>query len=764
MAIEEIEQEQDISKDEETKQRMETMPLSKIDVDKYADFIDQRLTEWEANHEEFFEDREDWLAATRDLAYQPTKIEDPDIHIPYTLTMAKSMHARIYQPLSHQNFFSVESINDAFIEKEETIKNFMTWTWFKHLNRGEGAKAVLDQGIDQFVKDGSVIFKRQWERYEDTYMELEEGIEVEEQITIEPDEFGELVEVANEVPVKTLRDVEKTIKEARGKFSVVKIDDFRMPQGYSSVRQAPWVSHRVWLNDDELRTLAQQGVFDLEATEEAMESRQNVANSQGYNQSGSHAREALASVEGITSKFDGTSKMAHDTLNHEIEEFYCRGIVSKEIEDEDYQDFKTEVREIVLYYHKAAKMIIGWNYVHRICPDGLRPFSKADFIPSEERFCGIGCCELLYSINMYMDAMHQLKMDNGLLSSLQWGVYRSTSSLNSDTFRIRPGEMVPVEDINDVRLMNFPYLGNFGEQEEQVLNTYGEKLLALNDINLGNLSGKGVAGALRNATGASVVDKQSSIQLHPHLDRIARALSETLNGLFMLYRERIEEKLVFRVTGHDGRPVFGDVDRNTLRGRYDFSIDVDMLAQSDAEAQQQATLLMQTFLNPTWMQLGLVNETNLYNIGENYLKAHGIKRPYLYLTKPQGYKQLMTPEQRFFRIVHKVKNPPIEETVSMNEDHQAALDYLLGLQAEGNEDMFGLLTAETLADYNALIQRHQEMLQMLQNPNPVPNASGTQMPGQGGLPALGPEGGGTPANVEGGPLGSPQGEVNGPVQ
>lgn len=238
-----------------------------------------------------------------------------------------------------------------------------------------------------------------------------------------------------------------------------------------------------------------------------------------------------------------------------------------------------------------------------------------------------------------------------------------------------------------------------------------------------------------------------------------------LRAVFVLYREKKTNDIFYRVTGEDGRPIFGQTNREALQGDFDFDLDVDALGTSDAEKQQRATLLVQTLANPTFMQLGIVTPSNQYNALENLLKSHGIKDPYLYITKPPEYTEpVMPPEQRFLQIVMGLNNPPIHLTVRPNEDHQAALTFLRGLQEDANLSVLGMLdTQEKLSAYVKLMQTHEQMLQMMQNPNPMPNISGTQMPAQGGLPAM--DSGGIPSagQPEQGPLGSPQGEVNGPV-
>lgn len=752
---------------DESLDRDKSLPLSQIDEQFYIEHSKRVLSEFNESHVDYFRERDMWLSAARDLRHQweegPYQNQS-DIHLPYTLTMAKAIHARLYEAFGQsQGFFSVEANNEAYQEREAGIKYFMDWVLAKFINRGDGFKPFLDRFLDDLVYEGSAIAKTTWDVWEHSYKDLEYEVIEEESEELVADQNGDLQRIR--IPVTRMKVKNKNVEETKSapRIAAVDLGDFYMPPGFQSTHLAPWCAHRVYMTDDDMKQRANQGKFNKDAVEEAITKRTSTSTSDDNYSSHSRAKDSVGRLEGINTQQDGSQSVRYDTYNHSIIEFYTKAYVTDEVTDDDMDKVSSKQQEIVYWYHEASDTFLGWTYLYRISPNGKRPFFKADFLPARERAYGLGVSELLYSISMYMDAMHQLKMDNGLLSSLQFGVYRSSSTLKPDVFRVEPGELVPVEDPNDVKFTSFPYLGDFGEKEEMSLRNYGTEILPINDIALGNFGQKGVAGAMRNATGASVVDRQSNIQLSPHLDRIALCIGNALNAIFIMCRERMPNNLFYRVMGEDGSPVFGDARREELMGDYDFNIEVDMMGASEAEKQQRATLMMQTLLNPTWMQLGLVTPGNYYEVLASYLKAYNVKRLHKYITKPQGYDgPPISSQERLFRIVSGMyDNPPIEDTVMMNENHEGAIkdiDYFM------QSKLFGLIDdPKGLAALQALYMRHKEMLQMMQNPNPVANISGTQMPNQGGLPAL--QDGMQPSKntVGQGPLSAPEGEPNGPI-
>lgn len=747
---------------EAEQKRDETLDLDKIDVEYLEKLIESQLSQFKTSHEDFFEQRREWLLALRDLRYQYREgyfDQASDLHIPYTLIMAKAMHARIFQIFSADNFFNTEANNVAFRDREELITWFMNWVLSKWSNKGIGKSDAIDAWISDILDEGSGILKLGWERWQHTFQDLDVEVKAEPMPSIfQGEEEGDVeVEEGTDVRAK-IKNVEKTLQYAAPRYGTVSLDDFFMPPGFTNVQEAPYVAHRVYLRDDEMKLRAQQGRFDEDVVEEALERRRGRAeNLQDETQD---TRRPMRELEGVSSE----QGMAHDDMGyHTIIEWYGKAYVSKMVDDETHTDVDELPEEIVVWYHHDLRKILGWTYLHRLTPSGNRPFYKTDFMPSKERAFGIGIAELLWSLNNHIDAVHNLKLDNGVLASLQFGVYRAGATFKPDTFRIRPGDMIPVEDTNDFKWTNIPYLGQFGENEELTLTGYGEKLLAINDINLGNLTGRGVAGALRNATGASFVDRQANIQLHPHLDRIARTLKQFLSDLFILSRSRMDEQLFFRVTGEDGKGIFGDVRREDLRGDYDFTINVNLAATSEAEKQQRATLMLQTLLNPTLMQTGIVQPANIYEVLKEYLIRHQVRNPDTFITKPPQYAgPPMTPEQRIFKIlVGQADNPPLEQTVRPEENHELAIETYQRIK---DSDLFGLFSRAQMAALEEVIAAHQNFLNMFASGmSGMPNVSGTQMPMTGGLGALG-AGAAGPEGSEGGPLGSPIGEVNGPVQ
>jgi hypothetical protein len=740
--------------------RDKTLKIDSIDEQALSRQVLDQIADHANDHERYHQDRIDWLESSRDLQYQNKQgpfDNSSKLHVPLTLTLGKATHARLWQMFNAQvDLIAVEANSPALLDKEETVRSFMNWNLARWVNRGRGVREVVDAWLWDIVFDGSGVLKLGWDRWIQEYEDVEEQAEIEEDVRFEQESFVE--DISQTIKFKEVNVERREVRQAPSVGRVL-LEDFFMPPGYTDVDEAPWVAQRVYMNDDTLKQRAEEGKFDAEIVEEIISNRTNKYQSETTKSFIQGVKDTKSQLEGTELSGSDQDKVRTGNENHLVIEYYGRAFVETKIDGQEDDDMKKQTREIVTWVHESSRKVLGWTYLHRISPNGSRPFFKADFIPSLYRSYGIGVSEMLYSINNHVDAVHNLRLDNGILASLQFGFYRASSTIKPDVLRLQPGELAPLEDVNDVKFANFPMLGqSFASSEEQQLNGLAERLLSINAINLSQT--EGVSGALRNATGANLLSRESQVQLSIHFERISRSFNKLLRNAFVLSRERMPSELVFRVTGDLGQPVFGKVSREELKGDFDFDISMDLLGASEQEKQQRAVLMMQTLMNPAFMQTGIVQPENLYNIAKGFVKAHGIKRVDDLVTKPEGYQgSRMSPMDRIMKIVvGMIDEPPIESTIRLDENHQEAISFMDRFK---ESDEFGLFTRpDQLTAFERVMQRHNELMQAQQAG--VANRAGVQVSPEslGPVQAAAP---GQSAQEAAGPLESAEGEARGPV-
>lgn len=724
--------------------RDETLSVDKIDEDYVVEFVRSSWRKENNQRWDFLNRMKHYETAWRDLTggenVGPWE-NSANFKSKLILKYGKAIHARLWQIFSNPaGFYQVKSRQEPFKDREVKVKDFMDFILERYANGGIGARSEFDQWLWDIVMKGSGYVKVYWKREEHEYTDLVAKVTKEEKLVFDgesPTGRPEInIHVEEEDQVVT--DVKETPQIRRVDF-----EDIALPYGYSDPQDCPGFSLRCILNDDQLKEKANLNHFDFDKVQEAINFRQGLSLSDSDT---ANIKQDRKFIDG----HDDHISYAQDSL-HIVYEYYGTCFVTKKYDEEDESDLKKEKKEIVAWVHAASGILLGWTYLHRISPGGIRPVFKADYVIYPDRPNGVGVAELIYEEQRFDEAITNMRVDNGMLASIPMFAYRQGTGFKPQQYRVRPGHGIPVDDVNDLKMLQMPFLQGFGYQEVGLNEERAQGILAVSELNLGNIPDK--VGALRNATGSNLLASESNIQLQIHFDRLARSVSRLLQFLFRLCRERIPEKLYYRVTSDTGSAIFGVVDRNNLKGEYDFDIAVDILGQSEVERQQKAVLAMQTLISPAFMQTGVVTPANLYNMAKQFLIANKVSRIDDYLTKPQGYVEgQISPVERLFRLsLGLFNNPNIEDTVQLGENHEQALKVYEDFKQLPE---FGLFSPQAVAALKMLERKHMELMQAAQSGG-NPNLTGMQVPREGLIP---PQGGGQQQTLQ-----APVGEANGPV-
>jgi len=309
---------------------------------------------------------------------------------------------------------------------------------------------------------------------------------------------------------------------------------------------------------------------------------------------------------------------------------------------------------------------------------------------------------MMYPLTVEMDAMHNMRIDFGLLSTMPFGFYRPTSSMDPAKLNLEPGALIPVD--NPQTDIVFPNLGNrtsFGFNEEASLNTMIDRLTGVNDMTLGLLNQQGAA---RTATGANAIMSESSANLDVHLRRLNLAWKQALKFLFKVLQQRMPDGLEFRLTGDDGSDRFRQVmSKDEIRGDFDIEIDSNSSSSNKMIRIQNADTAAQLQQDPIALQLGLVGPREIYEAKKSQLMSRGIKDFYKYFREPQE-QRIFSPKEVVDRILRGVDTP-----VTMQDDHEGIITYITELL--GNDEIMAQFLP---GDAQALAARLQEQEQMLQ--------------------------------------------------
>lgn len=590
--------------------------------------------------------RMEWLESQRVLLAEFEEFMEPiykapyawssTLHLPVSYTLCRTFHSRMNAAILNMDPpFTAIARKEANSDRAPVVQEVMRYATKEWSNCYKGIEETIDSWIWQWVTSGRGILKYKWEERYSRFMDVVE-VQKPGPNRIELDEQGKEVVIPTVEMVEEER--ERVIPSFIGPWIEAKQqEDVLIVGGNGDVDEADAVIEQQFLTASELWTLVDRGVFDEDAVNEVIEGGPDL-------QSGSQT--GMIKQERAEINKQGALDVTFDLDRYRILEAY----IKKDVDGSGINS------DIVVWIAPTRKKILRATYLHRISKSGKRPYAVIDFHRRTDTTNPVGLVELTYTLCKEIDAQHNMKLDFGLLSTLPFGFYRASSSMQAESMPLEPGMMIPLD--NPQADVYFPNLGNrtsFGMQEEQVLQAYLERMTSVSDLSLGVL---GSQGAARTASGARIVANESNTNLDIYLKRMNRGFKKLLHGMFEMIQEKMPAGLEFRILGDDGQQYFRQVrERAEIAGSYDFELEASS-ANSNKQVQlDSAQQLYQMTANPLDIQLGLISPIERFEAVKNLMVTMGIKNYSKFVKKPQGGVRVFTPEELANRILSGVDVP-----------------------------------------------------------------------------------------------------------
>lgn len=653
---------------------------------------------WLQRQDEFLREIDEFI----EPIYEPALDWSSTIHLPTILTVCKTYHARMMSALwDIDPPFVCRSRTAANTDREMLVENLMRYTLKDWANDYDGVEADLDKWLWDWITKGDGWLKGRWDkkftRYQDVQIEQVEDVEMK----MDP-------ETGNSVVVPVMREVEREVTTTEEVFNGpelvhIPIEDVIAVGGDGDPQRADYVLHKARLTASELWSGVDQKLFRKDVVEKIIEGGKDALLGNDEN-SAIKQREV---VQGGRSRVDGE----HQLDRYDIIEAHARVDV----------DGSGITADVIIWVHMKTAEIVRATYLRRVMPSGKRPFFKIEFHRRNGVEYSAGLVELIYSLGKEMDAIHNINVDIGILTSLPFGFYRPTaSSLKEEGLPIEPGALIPVD--NPQTDIYFPNLGiktSFGFQEQQALMNQIERVSNISDLNLGLMSSQGAA---RTATGARALLGESSNNLSIYIKRMNRGWKRALRYIFEMLQQRLPPGFQFRILGDDGNSYWETIEsRQEICGMYDFELEANS-ANSNKQVQiEQANMIYQATSNPLDLQLGIVSPSNRFEAIINMLKVNGVKDVAKYATKPQGHMINLTPIEiadRLLRGIDVRLNPTMDLEGFLNfVEEILGNDELLGQFSEDHvkalvmkaQEAQGLMQAMQSMQNNALVAQQQNM-------------------------------------------------------
>lgn len=639
-------------------------------------------SEWLKRQQDYLQDWDEFLVSTAEGPFQGSS----SLHIPMPLIVAKALHARFLQALlGIDPYFTVKSRTEASIDRAAMVQDLMSYTLKDWVNYRRGCEESVDAWLWDWITTGCGILKARWA------VEYERFVDVR---TVRKQRVRHVVDENNQEraisePYLEEEEVELTKTCFEGPlFEDIRNEDLLIIGGKGDPQAADSVHHRQRLTASELWTLVDRKVFDEDAVKAVIDGGED-----------SEINTIGAEIKHQRKMNAGSSEVEteSDLARYEIIESYLKI-------DVDGSGINSNV---VVWTHPRSRELLRATYLRRINKAGERPFFKIDFHRRTDQDYGIGIIEMLHPLSIEMDAIHNMRIDFGILSTMPFGFYRPTSSIDPQVLQLEPGALIPVD--NPQTDIYFPNLGNrtaFGMNEEAAIQTMIERLTGINDLSLGTLTG--AQGATRTATGTRALLGESNANLDVYLRRLNKGWKQALEYLLHMLQQRIPKGLSFRVTGDHGKDYWAQVkESDEIAGDFDFEISPNSSNSNKQIQQEIAAQIVQTTGNPLDIQLGVITPGNRYEALKNYYKSLGIKDYAKYLQPPPDHQYIPTPEAEVDRLLRGIDVPVLPQG-----DHEGYLAYFK--EIVDNDEILGQFSEEQTIKLGLQAQQHEKMIQALQ--------------------------------------------------
>lgn len=633
---------------------------------------------WLERQKAYLDSWDDHLVANTDGAFEGSS----QLHIPMPFVVCKTLHARYLQAIWQDPPFNVKPRNEQSVDNCPTVADTMRYYLMDGANYNKGVEKEVDNWIWRWITTGSGIVKMGWETKYTRFIDV-----VQQQVPGKP-----IVQPDGKLQ-PTMKMVEKEQEVTKKVFDgpvmrKVDIEDLLIIGGNGDPDEAEAVIERDFLDASTLWTYADKKIFREDAVRAVIEG--GPAYVEGA--IGNEMKEQKAQNAGKSRLRDESE---HD--RYQILEAYLQVDVNGSGINSD----------VVVWVDFRSRELLRATYLYRLSALGLRPYAKADFHIREGQEYGVGMPELLYPLSQEMDAMHNMRIDFGLVSVMPFGFYRPSSGIEPETIKFEPGALIPVD--NPQTDIFFPNLGNrtvFGMQEEQALQSMVERITSISDLNLGVMNGQG---ATRTATGARALVGEMSSNLDVYLRRFNRGWKKALRYTLHLCQKRTPAGLSFRLSGEDGSDYWKQVkSQDELQGDFDIEVSPNSSSSNPQVQQENTDFILQLVQNPLLIQMQVVGPGQLWEAVKAAAAARGIKDYGKYFQKPQGYERVLTPVEEADRIL-----AGQEVAISPNSDHQGFIAFFQHFH--DTDELMGQFSHEQIALLAIQAKKHEQMMQALQS-------------------------------------------------
>lgn len=245
-------------------------------------------------------------------------------------------------------------------------------------------------------------------------------------------------------------------------------------------------------------------------------------------------------------------------------------------------------------FEDAYSVIVGGSYVpifdkgYMPIPFDFKetPFIDAQYLKIPGEFEGYGLPLILESPQIMLNLVKNQRLDAATLSIHKMWIVNPLANINKDELVTRPFGIIYSIDPNGVREIQFSDIKASAYKEEELLKNDMQYASGVDDFSMGVGSGSSSATEVRHL-------RESTLErVRMFVNHLGDAYADVLRYWMDMTRQLFTEEMTIRIIGQDGQELFPLIEKDDLRGNYDYRATVlpSIAGQDDVKKKQDMDL------------------------------------------------------------------------------------------------------------------------------------------------------------------------------
>lgn len=384
------------------------------------------------------------------------------------------------------------------------------------------------------------------------------------------------------------------------RINQVQLEDLVVANTAKSIDDLPFLGVRCWYSSDKYRQAIEDGFFlDLGEGE-----NQRILGG-AYYKYGQVIQHPITDLQDRTEGTDSTgSSMTGQPAERFVEVYRWEGwwVWGRHEDDYSVDRILQPATQVAVWVAVQGRRVIRIARLEDLNKDGKRSGVKFGFIEEPGRFYPMGLAEWVRHSQAEMDAIHNQRLDSGLLYNVPFGFYKPTAGMakSAQPISIEPGKFFPVADPQGINMPRTNWTPSFSFAEENLVKSYAGEQAGLS----GGATGQPIS---KRQSASEYVGVASALDLRTEgfVESILASLRELLYRVLGLYQQFGPRERIFRVggAGEGAVAITKRFEKNRLQGKMLLSMMGNLAQINDQLQRQTATDMLQLLLNPLLIQM-----------------------------------------------------------------------------------------------------------------------------------------------------------------